>query len=295
MGWIADQWEQMRGNIKWDLFKAVGAVVLGAAYVILQKLRHLAWDWYVFGGILVISLLLLLLNQNQRMWQPVRPKEDPFQHPQWQVVTDVVFRNTLVPVDGKRFYKCTFDNVTFRFEGTGPTEMIGCQTNGVLAAESSHPIARAYSHLWYLLSSFPGGQVKFSTFDEEGHARPSFLRVSEILPPANLSLSARAFALCKEMRSYLKEVGTEPQYNGSGSSQDFAKWLSDVVLPWQERFHAGYMLRFHARLVAIRHELVEKGLRDGEIDSFIGSDVHNDRMLKQMIEALIMLAAKLDD
>ena len=28
MGWLKNQWEQMRGNIKWDISKAIGAFVL---------------------------------------------------------------------------------------------------------------------------------------------------------------------------------------------------------------------------------------------------------------------------
>ena len=45
MKWLSDQWEQMRGNVKWDIVKAILAIALSALYVLLQNARHLAWDW----------------------------------------------------------------------------------------------------------------------------------------------------------------------------------------------------------------------------------------------------------
>jgi hypothetical protein len=50
----------------WILERVAGAAVLGAAYVLLQKARHLAWDWWVFGGIFVASSALLIVLSKRR-------------------------------------------------------------------------------------------------------------------------------------------------------------------------------------------------------------------------------------
>jgi hypothetical protein len=110
------------------------------------------------------------------------------------------------------------------------------------------------------------------------------------------TLADRIFALCKEMRLYLRTVEPLPDYGPySPGSEPGPKWLSEVVIPWQKKFDAGYMRRFNDRVVTIRHELAERGLSDGEIDSFIAGDVHDDRMLRTTIKALITLGAELDD
>ena len=54
------KWQQMRGNIKWDLLKLAGASVITAAYLLLQKLRHLSLDWPVAGGLFAVSLVAFL-------------------------------------------------------------------------------------------------------------------------------------------------------------------------------------------------------------------------------------------
>ena len=46
MGWIKRQWEEIRPHAKWELVKAI---IVSSAYPIVQKLRHLQWDWYRFG------------------------------------------------------------------------------------------------------------------------------------------------------------------------------------------------------------------------------------------------------
>jgi hypothetical protein len=111
---------------------------------------------------------------------------DPsFHNPQWELVPGRTFRNTTVKVDGKRFYNCKFINVTFQFDGSGPTEFLGnCEVGGSVGAETEHPVARAYSHLFEMLSkiSNPSG-VGFSALNEKGHTRPSTVEVQEIASP----------------------------------------------------------------------------------------------------------------
>ncbi len=61
MEWITEQWHQVRGNAKWDLSKWIGAIVLGGAYFVLQRIRHLPTDWWVAGGLLGFSFVWFLI------------------------------------------------------------------------------------------------------------------------------------------------------------------------------------------------------------------------------------------
>jgi hypothetical protein len=61
MQWLLEQWGQIRGNVKWDISKWLGAIVLGGVYVALQRVRHLPPDWWVLGGLLGVTLVWLLI------------------------------------------------------------------------------------------------------------------------------------------------------------------------------------------------------------------------------------------
>jgi hypothetical protein len=49
---------------------------------------------------------------------------EAFRNPKWETVARRTFRNESVDLDGKRFWDCTFNNVTLRFHGTGPVEFM---------------------------------------------------------------------------------------------------------------------------------------------------------------------------
>lgn len=40
--------------------------LIPAAYVVLQKARHLSWDWVVFGGLFVVGLLIFVIDKLAR-------------------------------------------------------------------------------------------------------------------------------------------------------------------------------------------------------------------------------------
>jgi len=73
MGWLSEQWKQVRGHAKWELIKwlvsLLTATAISAAYVLLQKLRHLTWDWWAFGGVFAMSLVLIAI-MHRRMTVP---------------------------------------------------------------------------------------------------------------------------------------------------------------------------------------------------------------------------------
>lgn len=65
-GWLTEQWEQIRGNAKWDAIKYTGAFALAAAYFVLQRVRHLAPDWWVAAGMFVAYFVVVLLERNKK-------------------------------------------------------------------------------------------------------------------------------------------------------------------------------------------------------------------------------------
>ena len=244
-----------------------------------------------------IAISVLLLRQKKKAVPTSREETlNAFQNPRWEAITGYRFSNQSVDLDGKSFRDCSFTNVTLMYHGTAPTEFAnGCTFDGSVSVDTRNPALITFSRLQRLIRAIPGARAKEGSLDAKGNVLQDRFEIKAIEPPTPPTLAERTFVLCKEMRSYLKNVETEPQYSGKGSSEDLAKWLSEVLFPWQEKFHAGYMLRFNARVVAIRHELAERGLRSGEIDSVVSADVHNAKMVNPMIEALITLAAKLDE
>jgi|HubBroStandDraft_1064217.scaffolds.fasta_scaffold900092_2 hypothetical protein len=48
--WLGKQYNDIKGNAKWDAIKLVAGVAITAAYFLLQKIRHLEYDWWVAGG-----------------------------------------------------------------------------------------------------------------------------------------------------------------------------------------------------------------------------------------------------
>ena len=59
--WLGKQYNDVKGNAKWDAIKLVAGIAITAAYFLLQKIRHLQYDWYVAGGLFVSSVVLIFL------------------------------------------------------------------------------------------------------------------------------------------------------------------------------------------------------------------------------------------
>ena len=59
--WLGKQYKDIKGHLKWDVIKLVAGVAITAAYVLLQKIRHLEYDWWVAGGLFVASIILIFL------------------------------------------------------------------------------------------------------------------------------------------------------------------------------------------------------------------------------------------
>jgi hypothetical protein len=57
--WLGRQYNEIKGHAKWEAIKLLGGIAITAAYFLLQKFRHLEYDWFVAGGIFVVSIILI--------------------------------------------------------------------------------------------------------------------------------------------------------------------------------------------------------------------------------------------
>jgi hypothetical protein len=74
--------------------------------------------------------------------------ERDFPTSEWDIPLTPVFRqdykNETVPLDGKDFIQCTFENVTFLYQGTRPIQMTNCKkvpaTGFVVTVQTDNPV-----------------------------------------------------------------------------------------------------------------------------------------------------------
>jgi hypothetical protein len=287
---------------------ALVAQIIGTCYMIWigysnassQQTVKATIDFIVAALLIGAGIVCYLLVRN-RLQTPLSTQSDDgksldaFKNPRWETVSGLTFTDTLVKVDSKRFYNCTFNNITFEFAGTGPTEMISCHSNGHLSVETEHPVARAYSHLWELLNSFPGGKVQVRSYDEHDIPRPSLLRVSEVAQAEKPSLAQNTFALCKELRVFIKEIGPKPELP-EGTTEAKLQFVFDTVVPWQDRLNARYEEQFKNRVIDIRYKLKEQNLSDEKLNNAIAAvEKKDDESLRVIDRGLRCLAAQLED
>jgi len=57
------------------------------------------------------------------------------------------YRNEIVKVDGKQFVKCTFENVTFQFDGTALSSMVDCTQSGTNSYGTANPIIKNWNEM----------------------------------------------------------------------------------------------------------------------------------------------------
>lgn len=59
--WLGKQYNDIKGHLKWDGIKFLVGIAITTAYFLLQKIRHLEYDWGVAGGLFVVSIILIFL------------------------------------------------------------------------------------------------------------------------------------------------------------------------------------------------------------------------------------------
>jgi hypothetical protein len=168
---------------------------LGVAYFIWMGYQaptsQQATKNFLVAALLGISLLLLLLKLFRR--SPPVNEEPPlarrnkdalnaFRDHQWETVKGHHFMNELIDIDGKRFWDCTFNNVTLSFHGTAPSEFMGsCTFTGNLRFGTDFPPAMHYARLCQIFSSIPGLRVECTSTDEKGKALTPTFEIQKIM------------------------------------------------------------------------------------------------------------------
>jgi hypothetical protein len=118
----------------------------------------------------------------------------------------------------------------------------------------------------------------------------------------------RIFAVCSKLAAFIIEQGPRPdedeifdQTSGFGKDHmlEFMKKCQEELVPWDNKISAGYWRRFKEDVLNLRHELVEMGQTDDDLDkALMDVDKAPDRQyakhLRMIVERLRVLASKLD-
>jgi len=283
----------------WEKIIALGTMILIVLTSILvwQGFNRPTINWPILGAICFVVLglgfaAILNFRTARIRSQPKPPTADAFHNPHWETVSNKEFLNETVELDGKRFYRSNFVNARFMYHGTAPYEFLECGIGSSVIVSTDNLACAQYARLERMASSLPGTPVTVS-IDKYGNVKPDDgIKVKEIKSD---TLQQRSFALCKEIRKFLNEIGPQPTSQEHGAVADLKH--SGVVRDWKNRFESGYRQRFADRVLKIRNELQAHGLQDNEVDHYLFNSefVPSTQMLRQVVEDLLIMAAHLED
>jgi hypothetical protein len=233
---------------------------------------------------------------------------DAFKNPRYEIVGGYVFVNQAIEVDGKSFRDCSFTNITFIYNGNGPTEFIGCLFHKSITLESRNPALIEFAQLQKVLRSIPGGEIgRDGVLDAKGKLLSGKFALVPVNPqsPESTSISpglcSRVLVLCKELRDFLKEYGPEPKAarKPGDSDHDVVDDFYKTVVPWRQKFQADFRLRFADRVGRIRDEVRVVGVSDGALDDAINKAINSPngevKAVEEIATKLWTFALNLDD
>jgi hypothetical protein len=102
-GWLGRQYNDIKGNLKWDAIKVIGGAAIAAAYLLLQKIRHLEYDWWVAGGLFVVSVALFVYAGRAR-----KNAGQQLQNPSTGKTTSVIAVKTGQPFNAAEFFRLAY-------------------------------------------------------------------------------------------------------------------------------------------------------------------------------------------
>jgi hypothetical protein len=148
-----------------------------------QKVAHLL---IIIGATVSVVLYALILYRIIHKTQATVAHEEEtaleqFRNPQWETMIGKSFKNEEVILDKKRFWNCTFDNVTLRFKGEGPVEfMHGCNFAPNMILASNSPVAMEYAKLIEIFGSLPNTQTRHVSVDKDGKPLAPTFHITEL-------------------------------------------------------------------------------------------------------------------
>ena len=141
-------------------------------------------------------------------------------------------------------------------------------------------------------------QIRDDALSEVKRAESKVRQLEAELNEIRFSLESRTFALCKEIRKFIQDVGPAPHIEqGSSNASEHAVALREHLAKqqqWKNKFESAYRLRLEQPLRQIRNELLGRGQKDSEIDHFIfGEVMANAEMLEAVAKDLAVMAGNL--
>jgi hypothetical protein len=122
--WLLEQWRDISGNVKFWLLCFVGGAVLTAVKYAVRALDF--WQQAILIGLFVLVIAWALFAS----WRAGHPKVFDSRTDNLTPVHGQKFKNEKVEMDGKDFYRCTFENVTYVLKGTRPFNVRYCDFVG---------------------------------------------------------------------------------------------------------------------------------------------------------------------
>ena len=134
------------------------ALIAGVALVIWPDHKWIAWAVFAGASICAVCSIAYYLWSNYNFVWPLQSKKSalPFKNPNFSADYRPVvkqgqrFVNQRVLLDGFYYYKCTFENVTFIYNGVTPLKFSGNTISGTMAFGSDNPSVQSAFTLFYV-------------------------------------------------------------------------------------------------------------------------------------------------
>lgn len=117
MSFFRDQWNQIRGNLKYDLGKTlirwvmrgIIALLVPSAYEFISVLKHVHWDGYIFAVLFVTSFAVLVITSRRSETAAVIVDATTASVPKYETpsLSDPLIRVEVISQTRERFYKDT--------------------------------------------------------------------------------------------------------------------------------------------------------------------------------------------
>jgi len=278
----------LMANAVWDFIKQSikrlwSAAVLAALLALWQKAKHGSLDWVAIVGMFAVASFLTFLNFR-------KPKTSAMIVNNPTAPLGESSARLVLPEDTE--VKRLRDEIKQREVDEYRSRQISDQLRAE-AREAKDRVAELKQENSTLQGRF--SLEKERLLNDKANAGNEALRLEAELKAITTSLEFRTFALCREIRAFIKEIGPKPTIDkpDQNSLSEFVR--SGKFQEWKNRYESGYRKRFAARLIDLRNELQEHGQQDNELDTYVFSDefVADTRWLEIVVKDLIVLAGNL--
>ncbi len=217
-----------------------------------------------------------------------------FGKPPSEVVSGSIFINQAIEVDGKSFQDCKFTNVTFTYNGNGPTEFLRCLFDSSITLESRNPALIEFSQLQKVLRSIPDAQVgRDGPVDAQGHLLSDKFRIGPV-PPIFTPLQIETLNLARDLQLFYKTIEPCPVATNWPNTRDGQEEYGEALGEWSVHLgHAYISGGFSDRVTKLVHKLGALRINVDDLERYSKS-VGSEENLKDAINALWNLAERME-